>query len=161
MILRPRTVDVDTIFVLGAAMYKRDLEQVKVAREWIVKAARCARVCLADGALDDLRLCASETVANAVRYGDAGQLVGVLVIERPPHAIRVEVIDQGNMRRPPHIPHIPHRDPDVAAGLGTESGRGLKVVNSLSTSWGHQRDIDGPGRVVWFEIQRRAAEPTP
>lgn len=52
--------------------------------------------------------------------------------------LRCEVADTG--RRTPQVLH---------AG-GTESGRGMFLVNALARRWGcHQ---DGPGKTVWFEL---------
>jgi CheY-like chemotaxis protein len=88
--------------------------------------------------LDVVRLLASEVVANAVVH--AGSDVKVAVQLRS-DAVRVAVTD-----RDPTVPAM--RSPDVTE----ESGRGLALVDALSSVWGID-PIPG-GKHVWFEVPR-------
>jgi CheY-like chemotaxis protein len=88
--------------------------------------------------LDAVRLLVSEVVANAVVH--AGSDVKVAVQLRA-DAVRVAVTD--------HDPTMPTmRSPDVTE----ESGRGLALVDALSSAWGID-SIPG-GKHVWFEVPR-------
>src|SRR5262249_3231552 len=89
-------------------------------------------------ALDSVRLLVSEVVANAVVH--AGSDVRVAVQLRP-DAVRVAVTDND--------PTAP--EPREAAPTD-ESGRGLNLVEVLSSAWGVDR-VPG-GKHVWFEVPR-------
>ena len=60
-------------------------------------------------------------------------------------AIRVEVADDSTA--PPVLREATPREP---------GGRGLALVEALSTSWGF--DIHDDGKVVWFEVPRLDAD---
>lgn len=143
--LTPRTIAGDgAALYLDAAAFPRALDQAAAARDWVAKVALSGRAVLTDETLDALRLCVSELVTNAVRYGNAGPELGVIVIQRYRHAIRIEVIDQGNTGG--HVPEI------MAAGVDQDGGRGLFMVDAFATSWGAVREADG-GHVLWCEVQ--------
>jgi anti-sigma regulatory factor (Ser/Thr protein kinase) len=90
---------------------------------------------------DDVILLASEVVTNAVIHTASGKDGTFTVVVHPlDGTVRVEVHDGGS-ETPPDI-----RSPDDQA----VSGRGLGLVESLATRWGHLGDQDG--RVVWFEV---------
>ncbi|TDD79814.1 ATP-binding protein [Actinomadura rubrisoli] len=93
-------------------------------------------------ALDDLVSVGSETVCNAIAHtasGHGGQVtVGLLVGEG---LYRLEVADDGAGGRRPY----------VKAEDGTESGRGMRVVEALSERWGFR--ADGDRTVVWAEFR--------
>lgn len=99
---------------------------------------------------DVVELLTSELVTNAVLHA-AGQeiLVSVTVANaaddhRPgQRCVRVEVSD-GEGDAPPVVRHRPDG----------EGGRGLALVQQLSTAWGTRRD--GDGKVVWFEMDTGA-----
>lgn len=86
--------------------------------------------------LDDLLLCLSEVVTNAVLHaGPPIQVLGGVVDAK----VRVEVSD-GSMaapvrRRPEH---------------SSPTGRGLNLLDSLASDWGVE--ITSSGKTVWFEI---------
>lgn len=82
---------------------------------------------------DDAQVVVTELVANAVRH--AGTSVTVTV-HRVDHGIRLEVVDQS--KRP-----LLRRDVDLLA----EGGRGLLLVDALTTSWSVEADQHGK-RVV-------------
>jgi anti-sigma regulatory factor (Ser/Thr protein kinase) len=105
-----------------------------------------------DGALDvdrtrDVLLLAGELVSNSVRHASmdgSPEIVLELVIDRD--AVRVVVTDGGSAK----VPSVQPRDP-----VG-DGGRGLYLVESLSDSWGMERDGARQTR-VWFEMRRRSS----
>jgi anti-sigma regulatory factor (Ser/Thr protein kinase) len=85
---------------------------------------------------DDLLLCASEVVTNAVLHANTPfQVVVTLRAGR----LRVSVRDGSEA--------APVRK-NFAADAPT--GRGLHLLDALSTAWGV--DTEGPGKAVWFEF---------
>ncbi|MEP7202949.1 MAG: ATP-binding protein [Ilumatobacteraceae bacterium] len=86
--------------------------------------------------LDDLLLCLSEVVTNAVLHGGPPILVRGGVIDLK---IRVEVSD-GSTATP--VQRRPHRY--------SPTGRGLVLLDHLTSAWGV--DVTGEGKTVWFEI---------
>jgi anti-sigma regulatory factor (Ser/Thr protein kinase) len=93
---------------------------------------------------DDVILLASEVVTNAILHTASGKDGTFTVVVHPLDGmVRVEVHDGGS-ETPPGI-----RSADDQA----VSGRGLGMVESLATRWGHLGDRDG--RVVWFEVDWR------
>ncbi len=86
--------------------------------------------------LDDLLLCVSEVLTNAVLH--AGEPI-VVVAGRNADHIRVEISDGSTaapVRRSPE-----HTSP---------TGRGLHLLDSLTASWGVEVGLQG--KTVWFEI---------
>ncbi|HEY9372551.1 SpoIIE family protein phosphatase, partial [Streptomyces sp.] len=103
------------------------------------RARRLARRALARWDLEELtdsvELLVSEVVTNAVRYAERPVTLRLLRTD----VLRCEVGDDS-----PHLPtQRPARDTD-------ESGRGLAVVDALSSRWGVV-PLYG-GKAVWFEI---------
>ena len=94
--------------------------------------------------IDDAVLVVSELVANAVLH--AGGLAGVGVTERGDN-VRIEVHDRTRVQ-------------PLVARQSTESmtGRGLRLVASISTGWG--AEITGEGKFVWAELSEGHA-PSP
>lgn len=86
---------------------------------------------------EDVVLVTSELATNAVRHAATDYTV---TIEYDPPIVRVEVGDQA-----PGTPTL------GGVGEGAESGRGLRVVDTLSRSWGTRQSADG-GKVVWAEV---------
>jgi len=88
------------------------------------------------GLAETAELCTSELATNAVIHAHSPVL---LTASRLPTGVRVEVQDEapGGVQ---------------AGSLDTvaETGRGLALVDMLSTSWGVEQD-DG-GKTVWFEL---------
>ena len=81
----------------------------------------------------------SELVANAAVHGDGP--IEVEVWCAPSDGLKVWVHDPG-----PGMPHLRVGGPDA------ENGRGLAIVNALSTEWGISA---GPtGKSVWFHLTR-------
>lgn len=87
--------------------------------------------------LDAVLLCTSELVANAVLHGSPP--LHLVLAVREAH-VRVEVHD-GDVR--------PARRRDPLAN-DTLSGRGLGIVEMLTTRWGSEQT--DAGKVTWFEI---------
>jgi hypothetical protein len=84
-------------------------------------------------------LLASELVTNALLYAQGRITVRVLPVV---DAWRVAVHDGSPTDvRPRQV------------GLEATSGRGLALVEQLSTSWGVEHD-DAHGKEVWFEVPR-------
>jgi anti-sigma regulatory factor (Ser/Thr protein kinase) len=86
--------------------------------------------------LDDVLLAATELIANAVRYceGEIG-----LALETHHDAIALGVTD-GHA-----APAVVHR-----ADPHDESGRGLALVEAVTTRWGQERH--GATKTVWCEF---------
>ena len=90
---------------------------------------------------DEVILLASEVAANAVVHTASGKGGTFTVVVHPYNGmVRVEVHDGGSET----FPGV--RSADARAS----SGRGLSMVDSLATRWGHLGNRDG--RVVWFEM---------
>jgi anti-sigma regulatory factor (Ser/Thr protein kinase) len=85
---------------------------------------------------DDLLLCVSEVVTNAVLHARSRSTLRVQV---DGEIVRVEVHDDD--------PTLPvRRDHDLHA----PTGRGLRLLDELTTAWG--AEAHGHGKVVWFEL---------
>ena len=90
--------------------------------------------------IDDALLMVSELVTNAVQHGRPDI---VLMVRPNPPGIGVSVRDGGAA-----LPVPPTGAPDPA----DQRGRGLHMVESLSSSWGVEPADPPPGKVVWFEL---------
>ncbi|MFW6691968.1 ATP-binding protein [Streptomyces sp. MAR4 CNX-425] len=111
-------------------MFPRSARSVRRARDFVA-----ARVRAGDRA-DDIRVCVSELVTNALRHTPAGHLFLVRVLAQE-HLVHVEVHDAGR------------GEPRLCAPADTDDhGRGLLLVAALADDWG-TADRDGPGKVVW------------
>jgi anti-sigma regulatory factor (Ser/Thr protein kinase) len=90
------------------------------------------------------QLCVSELVTNAVIHTGTGPAVTVRVDD---DCILVLVSDHGGagtVRQPEEA------EPDDI------SGRGLALVDALTSSWSAERNADGT--TVWFELPRESEE---
>ncbi|MFF8841335.1 ATP-binding protein [Streptomyces sp. NPDC015127] len=90
--------------------------------------------------LDTALLIVSELVTNAVVHTD-GHLVSCQLLLADGR-LRVTVQDQGSAPTGPRVCH----------GLEEERGRGLLLVESLSTAWGTYDREHSAGRAVWAEL---------
>jgi CheY-like chemotaxis protein/anti-sigma regulatory factor (Ser/Thr protein kinase) len=92
-----------------------------------------------DDRLDDIALCVSELVTNALVHAGSGPQVLVHV---RPAVIHVEVSDDSGA-------------PPVVRGAGPEetSGRGMSILGTLADRWGARRRSGG-GKTVWFDVVR-------
>jgi hypothetical protein len=99
---------------------------------------------------DTVELLVSEIVTNAVRASaehsrhrqDPGQAIGVptvrLWLTSNGHHVLIRVWDPDDQAPAPET-----------AGLAAESGRGLLLVETLSTQWGCFAPHDKDGKIVW------------
>lgn len=90
--------------------------------------------------VEDAELLVSELVSNAVRYGRPAI---TLIISLEPPLIGVSVRDEGEM--------ISSASPN-SAPTSAVSGRGLVIVDRLSSSWGVTPADPPPGKSVWFRL---------
>lgn len=117
----------------AVAAARRHVE--RACREWHLEA-------LEDNAL----LLTSEVVTNAILHGTGAVR---LQMHRSASRLRIEVGDDD--------PELPSAQD---SGNALESGRGLMIVNTLSTDWGAEQL--GAGKIVWFELAAPSEEhPTP
>ncbi|CAN5666597.1 hypothetical protein BH10ACT10_BH10ACT10_21750 [soil metagenome] len=89
------------------------------------------------GRLRTALLLVSELVTNAVRYGDA--------------PIDLEVVDGKERFRVNVSDHSAVLPVQQDVDLWSEGGRGIMLVESLSSSWGVV-EHPGDGKAVWFEL---------
>lgn len=129
--VHPVDVDVDSILLPG------ERQSVAVGRHWVVRTAA------ARGAVgmtnQVLELLSSELLANAVLHGPAQTGVGVQLVVTDDVA-RVSVSDGEESS-----PVVMHTDPSAL------SGRGMAIVEAMSSRWGVEVHEDG-GKTVWFEL---------
>jgi anti-sigma regulatory factor (Ser/Thr protein kinase) len=97
---------------------------------------------------DDLLLCLSEAVTNALFYVGPGSNITVHVTATD-HTVHIEVDDDGDAE-----PQL--QTPVTASGQGAPAldavpagGYGLMLIQALSDSWGVRRLA--VGKAVWFE----------
>jgi anti-sigma regulatory factor (Ser/Thr protein kinase) len=97
--------------------------------------------------VDDVLLVVDELVVNALRHTRSGQVGGIFAVEirRQCAEVGVMVTDQGCLTEPTPT------DADELA----ESGRGLRTVSVLATSWGWHGNAHGRTVTAVF-----ASEPT-
>jgi anti-sigma regulatory factor (Ser/Thr protein kinase) len=89
--------------------------------------------------IDRVELVVSELVTNAVRHGP-GEPISLRLVAEPDGGVRGEVVDQGDGHG-----EVVLRDEYERL---EEGGRGLLIVDSLSTDWGVE-----PGSThVWFRF---------
>ncbi len=86
--------------------------------------------------MDNARLLTSELVNNAIAHGSG---LVALTVDFDGRRLRVEVRDESS-RQP---------EPRDASPLA-ETGRGLHIIEALSTDWG--ATPSGVGKSVWFWI---------
>jgi DNA-binding NarL/FixJ family response regulator len=96
-----------------------------------------------DDLIDDIALCVSELVTNAVVH--ASSAPRVLVHVRPT-VIHIEISDDSEA-----LPVL------RGAGPQDTSGRGMAILGTLSERWGSYRRSGG-GKTVWFDVTRATGE---
>lgn len=104
------------------------------ARQWV--STRCG---VNPDTIFTVELLVSELVSNAVVHAHSAT---ILTLDRGPRALHVEVEDHGM-----DMVQSPRRGGPVPQGA---SGRGLKIVSALASSWGIRPTEQG--KSVWFEI---------
>ncbi|OOC52856.1 serine/threonine protein kinase [Nocardiopsis sinuspersici] len=115
--------------------------QIAYARRFV------ARQLAASPELTTATLLTSELATNAITHSASGASTGKfeVCVRLAPGWARVEVRDLGNMAEAPRPQHRGPYDTD-------EHGRGLDLVEALSSKWGTEPRGDGMGRRVWFEL---------
>lgn len=99
-------------------------------------------------ARETLLACVSELAANAITHtaSGAGGVFTVEVIWPAAGIAKIAVTDAGGPREPAVRPQEPGDPQDLPEG-----GRGLTLVDALSSSWGYHDAGWGAGRTVWAE----------
>lgn len=124
------TAVVDTV---GVTLSLSEPKEARAARAAV--RALAAKVSSCRITLDDVELMASEAITNALIHG-SGVVDVVVSIDR--RALRVEVWDQGPAPR------------DPADGARSDFGRGLTLIDALSTRW---LRTEQPGvTCLYFEV---------
>ncbi|WP_181871565.1 ATP-binding protein [Sphaerisporangium album] len=99
--------------------------------------------------IDDLILCLSEAVSNAITHAAHGSMLPVRV-SRTDTCIRIEIEDGD--RHPPVLAlpaELVLSGRDLPDRLLEEHGRGLFLIDALATRWGVQPCPTG--KIVWLE----------
>jgi CheY-like chemotaxis protein/anti-sigma regulatory factor (Ser/Thr protein kinase) len=119
-----------------AMAFPADLASVGHARRW-VRAALEGMAGGTDDLVDLAMLLTSEVVTNSLVHGRSGVEVS---IDRRADRIRIGVTDsdQAFIRR-------------RAPAVGSQSGRGVELVESMSAGWGVNRFVSG--KQVWFDLE--------
>ncbi|MDT0267957.1 ATP-binding protein [Streptomyces sp. DSM 44915] len=121
------------------ARYPRHQANVKAARSL---ARQVAREWGLDQLAHDLTLVVSELVTNAIVHGKTAQGREVLLtFDLTPFHLRVEVRDSGD--------GCPRRQGGGVNG-DSETGRGLDVVEAITSRWGVAERVIG--KTVWAEL---------
>jgi anti-sigma regulatory factor (Ser/Thr protein kinase) len=118
-------------------MLGRSPAEVSRARRAIAQA--CAG--MSSDLVSIAQLLTSELVTNALTHGTGA--IRLCVADEKGH-VRVEVTDES--RATPQ-----HR----SRGTQEENGRGLMLVERLSSAWGVRPARCGPGKTVWFTLRSR------
>ena len=92
--------------------------------------------------VESATLLTSELVTNAMQHGRTGGQAAAPIELRlftTVHGIRVEVDDDSDV-------------PPVHRGASDDGGRGLTIVDALSSAWGTHSNRSG--KTVWFELEQ-------
>ncbi|MFI7299781.1 ATP-binding protein [Streptomyces sp. NPDC050121] len=104
--------------------------------------------------VDTAELLVSELATNALLHSASRFR---LTLSAAHGVLRCEVADSPSLSTPLEPGGPPcRRTPQVLHAGGTESGRGMFLVNALARRWGCCQD--GPGKTVWFELGTCACE---
>ena len=88
---------------------------------------------------DEIAIMVSELATNCVRHTVTDFTVSV---EKTPSEVRIEVTDTGGGTPEPRSPE-----------MSEPSGRGLRIVQELSDSFGVRALPSPPGKTVWFVVR--------
>jgi anti-sigma regulatory factor (Ser/Thr protein kinase) len=120
------------------ARFRRASDQILAARAFVRETlSRWGET----STVDDALLVTSELFTNAVLHG-SGQID--LYVTLDPEMLRIAVVDEGR--------RTPERWPEQIPAA-TPGGRGLRIVDTLASTWGNNCDPAGRTR-VWAEMSR-------
>ncbi|MET9295625.1 SpoIIE family protein phosphatase [Streptomyces sp. NPDC003077] len=88
----------------------------------------------------DIEVAATELITNALTHTESGALVCMELMDCTPRRIRLEVEDRSS-----ELPQV------RAPGETATSGRGLLLVQALSSDWG--AEPRGAGKALWCEFE--------
>lgn len=99
------------------------------------------------GLSETIAVLVAELSANAATHGRvAGRDFALtLSLRERAQTLRVDLADTRAEAWPATAPPAP-------AGPDAEAGRGLLLVDALATRWGVAARVDGPGKIVWAEL---------
>jgi signal transduction histidine kinase len=103
---------------------------------------------------DTAELLATEILTNALQHTGGGAVLTATLSPGPESRLRVEVHDSVAQRLRSPVPAGAGRG-SAGGGEYATSGRGLILVQALADAWG--TSADGAGKVVWFELDVKAA----
>ncbi len=109
-------------------------ESVPAARRFVLEALSG----LPHALLDAIALMVSELATNSVLHADSSFEISVEQIE---HTVRVQVSDTGGGAARLQSP-----------GPNQPRGRGLRIVDTMSTQWGVISSSVEVGKTVWFTL---------
>ncbi|MEV6984930.1 ATP-binding protein [Sphaerisporangium sp. NPDC051017] len=135
---RPTGPDAFTSLPVISHRFTPSASQVRPARAFVAGLLGDEHPCR-----DDAMLLTSELAANVVRH--AAQRDFLVSVAFPDTGVMVAVEDGGSSK----IPHVRRPTDDET------DGRGLAIVDDLSSRWGFERRPSGT--LVWFEL----AQPSP
>ncbi|MBT3149516.1 ATP-binding protein [Streptomyces sp. CHD11] len=121
---------------------------VRVARNGVRELLTARDV--GDEVCDNAVMVTSELLTNALTHSAGDRVVCRLHLTAA--LIRVEVEDQA---RGPGLPVLRRPGPDA------QNGRGLLLVDALSSAWAVTGCPGRPGRTVWAELRRETAPSAP
>ncbi|MFF3323775.1 ATP-binding protein [Streptomyces sp. NPDC002889] len=99
---------------------------------------------------DTALLVVSELVTNAVVHTE-GHLVAC-ELHNDDRVLRITVQDQGSAPTGPRVCRVAQE----GCAVEEERGRGLLLVEAVSSAWGTYDCERGTGRIVWAELPRNA-----
>lgn len=99
---------------------------------------RVVRPIVSEDVTETAELLVSELVTNAITHGTG---IVTVSIDCADHELSVTVSDDE--------PTEPQLQPERLLAL---NGRGLRMIESLASSWGVRPHVGGPGKDVWFRL---------
>lgn len=126
-----------------------EAESASSARRHVLEALEGLEL---DGASDSAAIVVSELAANVLLHARSDFVVRLIVAqpEDGPPVVRIEVDDRSS-----HVPTIHNFT------VFSTSGRGLRLVDSVSAAWGVQLAAERSGKTVWAELELDADNRAP
>ena len=94
---------------------------------------------------ENAELLVSELVTNATQASPSAERIQPVGLWLSSDRSRLLILVQDTSRYPP--------EPTSGAGYDDERGRGLLIVDAISTKWGWDAKQDSSGKVVWALIE--------